>query len=922
MQLPHPLPDAQVQLALHELSLEGRAALQDALLALVLKFGSGPPQLLTQVCVAVAALELQQCGPPGQAPLLAKLLASPLWLDQGAAALLELLTVLAEECTDSSPAATRAPEHRRHHFALELQEQSTAVLSFLERHAHTQSPGEPGLIPLQRRVLRCLLSWVCLGCLSELTPTDLAKQPLFAFTFNCLQVEALFGSAVDVVIELLSWHQGLPAVLLPHVPALREALLLPALMQRQTSTVATLTRLLADLGHAAPALVAASTHEGLCLADSLIRCAALPSDEWDIPEATLPFWSGLAQHLSSSSVCATDARTTFGPVFDTLLGTLLTRSQIDGGCSISAGDEGSWQQFRLQLEETLLDICRLLGPARYLAQVLHDVEERLVAEARTSWHIVEARLFGLQTAADCIQGYADGVDLTPLFRLLSVIPVMTKNLSTSDAGLVHQSAAAVIGAYAPTFASRPEAISVLLEELVEGLACSWTPATVSSAAALRRLCEEVVPSTAQQDNFPLELLLQVAEGLPNMPVESQVEADVMCATAMILIHMAFVPRAVHALYCLLQPISGALLTLLEMPATEAESSAYHPKEVLDTQMQVRHAASRALHRLGVLCGTLQWSSKTEGTVDILMGVCGPAVQRLLLSPHLADESLASATCACLSTALQAAGPRGELMVEPILQAMVVHFSSASPHACFLRVASVVVQEHGAPWRGNVQLFVDTLQSITNSPSVQALTSVAACDQQPDIAEAFMHFAAAFVRCTPKDVLVLAAELLNQVLDIAAKGCAAKHRGAAFAALSFISAWLDVALDGRENILSAAKGIGPCSAAAVRSCQQSAVPVLCGLLHSLLGISALSRVHKISAVLQQLAALAAKASTMPDQCAITLHTWLSNSLYLLPDGLLPPHLSEVVLRDWTRALSAAGAEFGLASRLHAVTGWKS
>jgi hypothetical protein len=40
----------------------------------------------------------------------------------------------------------------------------------------------------------------------------------------------------------------------------------------------------------APALVAQPSSEALALADSLLRCVAFPSCDWEIAESTLQFW--------------------------------------------------------------------------------------------------------------------------------------------------------------------------------------------------------------------------------------------------------------------------------------------------------------------------------------------------------------------------------------------------------------------------------------------------------------------------------------------------------------------------------------------------------------------------------------------------------------------------------------------------------
>jgi transportin-3 len=130
-----PLPDPAGQLL-------------DALLVAARRFCLGPPRLLTQICLALAALALRAEG--GVDGLFARMphLPDP--------ALLELLTVLPEEVAQDQSGDTGVDSASRCRYTRELLAHAPAVLDFLL--AQSEKPDaahEPS-----RRILRCLLSWV------------------------------------------------------------------------------------------------------------------------------------------------------------------------------------------------------------------------------------------------------------------------------------------------------------------------------------------------------------------------------------------------------------------------------------------------------------------------------------------------------------------------------------------------------------------------------------------------------------------------------------------------------------------------------------------------------------------------------------------------------------------------------------------
>lgn len=142
--------------------------------------------------------------------------------------------------------------------------------------------------------------------------------------------------AVEVLTELVSRHEGLPQVLLPRMLDVKDGLLMPALAAGEENVIRGVATLIAELGQAAPALVAQGSREALDLAESLLRCVSFPSCDWEIAESTLQFWCTLAEYLVSCEDTSA-ALPTFIPVYSALLEALIVRAQWTSRwtCSIS-----------------------------------------------------------------------------------------------------------------------------------------------------------------------------------------------------------------------------------------------------------------------------------------------------------------------------------------------------------------------------------------------------------------------------------------------------------------------------------------------------------------------------------------------------------------------------------------------------------
>ncbi|KAH0921341.1 hypothetical protein HID58_021359, partial [Brassica napus] len=206
-----------------------------------------------------------------------------------------------------------------------------------------------------RKILRRLLSWVRAGCFSEIPQGAVPSHPLLNYVFNAPQ-GTTFDLSIEVLVELVTPHE-----------LLRDTLLKPALVNADFKIVSGLACLMSEIRQAvstnsilsshksmhsmlgcyyfslnffflfvrlmsAPCLIVEASSEALILTDALLSCASFPSEEWEIADSTVQFWSTFATHILSLSGNRQNDRNSvkdiFLPVFSALVDALVLRAQV------------------------------------------------------------------------------------------------------------------------------------------------------------------------------------------------------------------------------------------------------------------------------------------------------------------------------------------------------------------------------------------------------------------------------------------------------------------------------------------------------------------------------------------------------------------------------------------------------------------
>lgn len=891
------------------LQLGVKDALLNALLVAAKKFSSGPPQLLTQICLALSALILRAVEHRKPIEQLFYSLQNLQSQDDGNIAVLEMLTVLPEEVVEDQSTDGKITPARRSLYGQELLSHTPMVLEFLLQQSGKRLDGGSQLHETNRKILRCLLSWVRAGCFSEIPQGSLPSHPLLNFVFNSLQVSSSFDLAIEVLVELVSRYEGLPQVLLSRIHFLKEVLLLPALSNRDEKVIGGLACLMSEIGQAAPSLIVEASAEALALADALLSCVAFPSEDWDIADSTLQFWSSLASYILGLDVDRgknkTSVKDIFFSVFSALLDALLLRAQVDD--STFNDESGTLDlpdglvHFRMNLVELLVDICQLLRSCTYIQKLFFGGWAS--ANVPIHWKEVETKLFALNVVSEVVQQEGQIFDFSVIMQLVTNLSTRASDELNGFMHIVYRSLADIVGSYSKWITAFQNNARSLLLFLAAGI--SEPLSSSACASALRKYCEDAAPVICEPST--LDILMWIGEGLEKRHLPLEDEEEVVSAITQVLV---YVPN---------KDIKNSFLARLLSSSYEAigkliDEDNMHPlRQNPATYTQILNAAARGLYRMGTVFSHLAIPLSTGPSVDDpileLLGVFWPILEKLFRSEHMENGSLSVAACRALSQAIQSSGQHFVTLLPQVLDCLSTNFVSFQSHECYIRTASVVIEEFGHKEEYR-PLFISTLERFSYASSVMALTSSYICDQEPDLVEAYTNFTSTFVRCSPKEVLAAAGSLIEFSFQKAAICCTAMHRGAALSAMSYLSCFLEIGLTSLLESMTCISE-GSVSGMTIQVMSHSGEGLVSNVVYALLGISAMSRVHKCATILQQLAAicsLSERTNWKAILCWESLHGWLHSAVHGLPVEYLKPGEAETLVPIWLKALTGAASDY--------------
>ncbi|CAF2082742.1 unnamed protein product [Brassica napus] len=662
-----------------------------------------------------------------------------------------------------------------------------------------------------------------------------------SLTLHQLMGGTTFDLAIEVLVELVTRHEDLPQVLLYKVQLLRDTLLKPALLNADFKVVSGLACLMSEIGQAAPCLIVEASSEALTLTEALLSCASFPSEDWNIADSTVQFWSTFATYILSLSGNRQNDRNRvkdiFLPVFSALVDALVLRAQVDESTS---SDESpgldlpdGLLHFRNNLLELLVDICQLLHPTTFVSKLFFGG----LPSSNISMPLreIEAKLFALNAVSEIILQEGEAFDFSLIMQLVSSFSVRPSSELKGFICVVYRSLADVVGSFSRWISIFPSNGRPLLLFLAGGISepiCSH-----ACASALRKIYED-----APAWNLALED-----------------EEEVISAITVIL---GSVPNKELQNKLLTQLLSSSYGVLSKLVDDDVESSS---RQSPATYTRMLSSVTRGLYRIGTVFSHLETSLSSvpvsDGPILSLLTAFWPILEKLFRSEHMENGSLAVAACRALSVAVQSSGEHFMLLLPSVLECLSRNFLSFQSHECYIRteIYSSIITD------GNK--FVIYMRPRTR------FTLIRGCH---------------------KELLGTCGTLLEISFQKAAICCTAMHRGAALAAMSYLSGTCAVVSLSSMIETVNCNSQGSFSVVTVQVVSHCGEGLLSNLVYALLGVAAMSRVHKCSTILQQLAAICSlceRTSWKGMLCWKSLQGWLNSAVCLVIT--LKPNSSSVL-----------------------------
>ncbi|CUA72435.1 Transportin-3 [Mus musculus] [Rhizoctonia solani] len=453
----------------HQVDPAHREGLRNSLVAATQQYAAGPRVVLVQICLALSAFVLQY--PEWENPI-ADLTASLGQQPSTVPALLEFLTIVAEEVTTNSRIPISNEDFRNRTDQL-LTNNASQVLNLLTMYIQA-----PGVTPtVQSQVFRCVKSWLRTG---ELSPTELAQSPLFGFSFDALETEQLFDSAVDVICDIIHETQEVDDFL-PIIEQITARLITikPKLAEvgDDSDKMRGYTRIFAEAGETYRTLIVNHIETFQPIVEAILECASYP--DLDVVPITFQFWYHLA-------MTTRNRRDSVSPVivdvYQRLTGVMIDHLRFPADFDeLPAQERDEFRDFRHIMGDTLKDCCYVLGSSLCLSRTYEMVMKILGAPASNqAWQDIEAPLFAMRSM---------GAEIPPTDE--EVVPrIMDLVVRLPAHPKVRYAATLVVSRYTEWVALHPSYIPGLLEYISTAFDDSDKEVVAAGGQALRFLCKD------------------------------------------------------------------------------------------------------------------------------------------------------------------------------------------------------------------------------------------------------------------------------------------------------------------------------------------------------------------------------------------------------------------------------------------------
>ncbi|CAH1762563.1 14097_t:CDS:2 [Entrophospora sp. SA101] len=751
----------KITLDLHQLDSNARISLRDSLLELLYQYRSGPRNVITQLCLSIAALALQMQDWKNVTHQVAEFYGKN---PETILCLLEFLKILPEEVYTNNRIPISDHEFRIRAKEL-LTDNANEVLQTLL--IYLQNLGTS--TEYQVKVFECLLSWIDSG---DIPVTALESNPFLAISFEALQSDELYDIAVDLVCQIIHESGGIPESMTlieqiyPRLLPLRESLK-RAMLDEDDDKVRGYCRIFTQAGESYLQLIVQHSDAFQSIVESIAECTTYHDTE--IVRITFYFWHMLADTLYEPRHA--DIKHKFKNIYSALVNVMIKHLHYPNDLSSwTAEKRDEFREFRHVMGDVLKDSCLIAGSQECLSKPYNILTSHISGNAingcAAEWQEIEAPLFSLRAMGSEVED-EESVVLPQIMQLLQQLPNHPK---------IRYAATLVIARYSHWTRRHPEFIPFQLNFISSGI--EHEEVSAASSLALKYLSKDcsglLIEFLPQLHIF----YLNVTNTLHGIDLFEVTEA------------VAYVIAAVQPsdllkylqMFCL--PIAQKLHEFANKYTNGASSI---------NDKEIREACDK-LEQVSLIIRTIAERQEESNNAEVTNLQVHPSIaiiQELwpvidLLLVHFGDNpQLSESICKCFKYCVVSYRVYFRPLLPELIERLVTTFDKTGL-SCYLWVATKCVREHtdGEGTAATLALlsFVQRL-----SVSMFKFLSEKKLEDIPDVIEDYFRMLIAFVDCAP--FTFSSSRILPTVVQAGLTSLTLEQHDALFSIITFFNKFL-------------------------------------------------------------------------------------------------------------------------------------
>eukprot|EP00949_MAST-11_sp_MAST-11-sp1_P001795 g1795.t1 len=487
-------------------------SLKESLMRHLHTFSAGPRNVLTRVCLAIAAYAAHTYtfGSIWNGNVVGSLISSLTVDARTMSALVILLRMVFEEATSKE---LDIPDESRDEFIHSNRQNAPAVFQLIDtcwKSSPTQYQRE--------QVLKCLCAWTYFA---RLDAQQFAQSPLLGDVGEALRDESIRDEALEVVIELLRAYchpdhdAPMARQLVPLVMSQR-AVLQEALQNEDEDSARMLTWSFVELGHCYMELVVGPLEMSqLMVLETVLHATACSMRT--ISLQTLTFWEHLRNALEDVPDPELRNRRLgqFAPVIRSVFVACMRHMRRDDDFEAqSSNDKADFFKQRTVIGNCLSDCSYLIGTEQCGMAIAEKLRMELAAiqhggrNSETWWHDLDATL---SSASLLLYDIAASPNECTDAESMMIESILGSIQSLPESHQIRCAATDLIGSCSPWIALRPKILEPMFHYVAKGLTLSDANVASSSARALRALCQTGAQLIATS-NLYLSIYEKVSSG--------------------------------------------------------------------------------------------------------------------------------------------------------------------------------------------------------------------------------------------------------------------------------------------------------------------------------------------------------------------------------------------------------------------------